>query len=218
MEGYRKTEKTKTPRESPASSVVSFVYPDSKPDYWPETLAIEVGGKVVDLNQYLPKNGSVAFGPRWGVEDKSIEAYGNGVVVFSVEKIEKDPRMLLALLHEIGHAIVHANYNPAMRQRHLEARGGIPAEATLKDKSIILQNERDAWARALWIARDLRDNHGINVFSSFTSMEDVMLWLRSTSLDSYELHARFADESVVEEIKRFFSPRRGLSKDFLKQE
>jgi hypothetical protein len=205
-----------TPKESPPNSAVRFVYPNGTPSYWPEKLGVNIGGRTIILDEYLPRGTDAKLAPRWGMaKERGVESYGLGAVLFSVEKIERDPRELLGLLHEIGHARVEATHGASYHKKHNDARGKKDSDLTLEDKNMIIQNERDAWSEALKVARDMRDTHGVDIFSFFESKEDVMLFLRKTGLDSYEKNLHFADESIVERIMRYFQPRRGLSKDFL---
>ena len=105
-------------------------------------------------------------------------------------EILRDPREIFGLLHEIGHLRVEQKG----KVENIDALDGIyemlegGKEGDLKDADlqILLQNERDAWAEALKIAKGIKKDRGLNLFSLFDNVYDLMGWLRASGLRDYE--------------------------------
>ena len=51
----------------------------------------------------------------------------------------------------------------------------------------MLQDERDAWAHGIRIARQLKHAYGADVFQFFKTPDEFFAWMRISGLRSYEL-------------------------------
>ncbi|MEK7121872.1 MAG: hypothetical protein AAB857_04170 [Patescibacteria group bacterium] len=107
------------------------------------------------------------------------------LVLISPENL-KNPREILILLHELGHIRVFEKkklINPLHPAWLSRVEKGSPAHVYAE---LTLQDERDAWAEAICLARKIKKDHAINLFSSFEDLDDFMGWFRLDGLRSYE--------------------------------
>lgn len=111
--------------------------------------------------------------------------------VFVTYEMFKNPRSILLILHEIGHLQAklkrEADGQSETQQQVREARGKEFNEASERDVSLILKDERDAWAQALRTARHIPSRiPEIDIFALFNNKEEVSGWIRLMGLSSYE--------------------------------
>jgi hypothetical protein len=100
------------------------------------------------------------------------------------ERELSDPKEIFALLHELGHIT-------ADDERDEDQRGEISRLHSAQDPSnqelqMLIQDERDAWARAITLARLIKREHGVDLFKLFQSPDEFMGWYRDTGLRTYE--------------------------------
>lgn len=89
-------------------------------------------------------------------------------------------------MHELGHIRVFEKkklINPLHPAWLSRVEKGSPAHVYAE---LTLQDERDAWAEAICLARKIKKDHAINLFSSFEDLDDFMGWFRLDGLRSYE--------------------------------
>lgn len=106
-------------------------------------------------------------------------------VMFPPENL-KDPRELFLLLHEIGHVRDTEKQklkNPLYVGPHFQGSHDTPPDVVYGS---ILQTERNAWAEAIRLARQIKKDYSINLFASFEDVDDFMGWYRVAGLRSYE--------------------------------
>lgn len=109
----------------------------------------------------------------------------------------KNPRNIFSIFHEMGHIRVVDKRGKKYRAETKRIRNTIPTDWSPHDASLMIEDERAAWAEAIGIARRLRDEHGINLFSVFKSPGDFMGWLRTFGLRGYEAElAKYAGPGV----------------------
>ena len=103
---------------------------------------------------------------------------------------------VFAILHEIGHLIDfdekeadqkgieeydRVSYILANLEK-MNKNGSI----SIEDANLILKSERIAWAKAIRLARGIRREYSVDLFSLFGGADEFMGWLRSRGLRSYE--------------------------------
>jgi hypothetical protein len=154
----------------------------SKSEQTVDIIAISPTGKEIDFHSLADVEFDFVTGHMFGAN-----AFASRQMVMIPEKgFMESPRDIMSTLHEIGHLravdanggyrdayAVDAEY--AYRSRH----------DSVQDMQRVVRYERDAWAEALYAARELREQ-GVDVFSCFDSMDDLSGWLRSTGLRTYE--------------------------------
>lgn len=98
----------------------------------------------------------------------------------------KDPREIFFILHELGHVKDFEN-KPKKSESYKEklARSGAK-EPTVDEAKSILQEERDAWAKAIRLARQIKKEYSLDFFKLFKDIDDFMGWFRLEGLRSYE--------------------------------
>jgi len=117
----------------------------------------------------------------------------------------RDPRNIFTLLHELGHLQIWSPWKEKNLEdvdRLMEYKA-VPSELSDEDvhKGVLLelQNERDAWAAGLRMARKLREKHGIDLFKLFKNVDELMGWLRVDQLETYENELRVRGGKVKNE-------------------
>jgi len=119
------------------------------------------------------------FHPREGF---AVAAISKAVFV-DLDAFKQDPRAIFALLHELGHASL-------LHQSGDLRAWAIAIANTYRDKSLTcaqwtVAHERAAWAEALRMSRQLRDE-GYDLFRLFQSKDELSRWVREAGLSSYE--------------------------------
>jgi len=134
-----------------------------------------------------------------GKEFDSAGEHGN-LVRISEERLKDDARNIFLILHELGHCHV-SNMHPEKHSAAFDARQltlnpifipddlksmGIDSEKKKELFSNVVENERDAWAQAIKIARKIKSEYGLDLFELFRDSGDFMGWVRNAGLYSYE--------------------------------
>ena len=108
-----------------------------------------------------------------------------------IEKLRK-PRNIFGLLHELGHLQIWSfwekrgleDLDVLMDYKVIPSK--LSNEEVIRGAELELQNERDAWAAGLRMAKKLRDVYGIDLFKLFKNNDELMGWLRVDLLETYE--------------------------------
>jgi len=106
-----------------------------------------------------------------------------------LDKIRRDPRLIFAFLHELGHIEVwrrRERDDPKMAMLYSFLVRKTLDEYEPRDYELDAQDERDAWAAGLRMARKLREKYDIDLFKLFLNVDDLMGWLRVDQLETYE--------------------------------
>ncbi|MBI5421062.1 MAG: hypothetical protein HZA35_01985 [Parcubacteria group bacterium] len=137
-------------------------------------------------------------------DDFFADPFGRKVFI-SLEKM-RDPKMIFAVLRELGHIQVFkvALLNDFKRARHLYDTFAVRtyAKYDIKDWEITVEDERDAWAIGLRMARKLREKYDIDLFKLFKSNNELMGWLRVDQLETYEKELRARGGNARNEKKQ----------------
>ncbi|MDE1970587.1 MAG: hypothetical protein KGI50_03355 [Patescibacteria group bacterium] len=132
----------------------------------------------------VPKKIGIREQPGWGANTK------NFFIVLTVEEL-RDPKNIFTFLHELGHLQIFPKWkkwgeeNPEKKKTVDLWRMTYDVKVS-EGAQINLQEERDAWAAAIHIARTIRDTHHVDLFKLFHTKHDFMRWLRIDQLDTYE--------------------------------
>jgi len=105
----------------------------------------------------------------------------------------RDPRVIFTFLHELGHIEVwrrRERDDPKMAMLYSFLVRKIHDEYGPQDYELDVQDERDAWAAGLRMARKLREKYGIDLFKLFKNVGELMGWLRVDQLETYENELR----------------------------
>jgi len=144
---------------SPAHDVPSFISPLPFPDNGYRSLSSLVvdGEEIVGNSSLLPKNYRVFFRvpENRGYIDSSGYCYGSGYI--DIRSVPDSPGSLLTIFHEICHAKHFSNFTPEERKKfHIASYNfALHNKTGIRNKSIVLQEERSANAFALDLARKL---------------------------------------------------------------
>lgn len=157
----------------------------------PASFVIEDGNgqKILDLKDFVLEAGELKenfdFLLVGGVNGKYTE--GNSKKVIMGRDLFQDAKNFFLLLHEMGHAIILRE----LKDQDVENAYAkfYERNSTYDEKAealtIMVSHERDAWAKAIRLARRLNDEYKINLFENFSSFQEFKSWVRRT-LDSYE--------------------------------
>lgn len=112
---------------------------------------------------------------KWGVLPKS--------QLVSIGEIRRLSDVFI-LLHEIGHTQQTPEWDKQKEDEMPDSDN--PHQKAVRSLSI---DERNAWARAIQIARQIKEQKGINLFEVFKNKEEFQLFMHSALL-SHKLSAR----------------------------
>lgn len=96
-----------------------------------------------------------------------------------------DPKEIFGLLHELGHIDTRRKKGDELFKKYLEAKS-TSMNPDVDNLIIQITEERDAWASAMWQARKIKKELGVNLFGLFKNSDEFMGWLRVTGLRTYE--------------------------------
>ena len=133
----------------------------------------------VDLGQYIP-----------GFKFKPSNQFGykplSGEIYFSPEELKRNPKEIFAVFHEIGHAKLHAD-KEIFKIICLLPLMVAYAERNknLKSAEKVLREEKNAWAVAFNLLRDLR-RQGIDLIKLIEDKKEIRNWIDKNGLGSYQ--------------------------------
>lgn len=143
----------------------------------------ESGNVAVDLGTLLREVSKIGRSASF-VLDKEFTARSPLRLVEISERELLDPKEIFALLHELGHIT-------ADDKRDEDQRGEVSRLHSAQDPSnqellMLIQDERDAWAQAITLARLIKKERGVDLFKLFQGPDEFMGWYRDTGLRTYE--------------------------------
>ena len=110
----------------------------------------------------------------------------------------KDARSLFVLLHEVGHTHKPLSQNQVRATEIYESARSSGGPVKFKKQFIkkitqdISSDERDAWAGAVRIAREIRKRYGVNIFEVFKDSAEFQQFIYGALIDH-----RFGKESAL---------------------
>lgn len=105
------------------------------------------------------------------------------------EEALSNPIEIFAMLHELGHIKRNDEMDSNLTLSLITARvkmKRVGAKSTAKEIQAVIQEERNAWAEAIKLARRLKREYDVDLFQLFNDTDEFMGWLRATGLRSYE--------------------------------
>jgi len=97
----------------------------------------------------------------------------------------RDPKEIFGLLHELGHIEIEEEKNVELFKKYAEVKKS-SKNPDVDYRKLSIEEERGAWASAIWQARKIKKELGINLFDLFKNSNEFMGWLRVTGLRTYE--------------------------------
>lgn len=156
-------------------------------------IAIENGERepVFDFGQFAPlfESDNGTFYKVW--------TKGRDYIALNSTEIASDPRELAGLLHEIGHVLTDQDLKKnapaellrrgiAHRDNQKKSRSNSP-KTLPGTRQAIVQDERDAWAKGIRLARNLKRDRGVDLLQFFKTPDEFFVWMRLRALRSYEI-------------------------------
>lgn len=100
----------------------------------------------------------------------------------------RDPSLVFTLLHEMGHT------NQGTLGRHTTPHSLRTRESLGAEKSV---RERDAWARAIRMARELRREHDIDLFKLFEDWDHFKKFIYGSLITHRYVHQYKTEKSIA---------------------
>ncbi len=159
------------------------------------TATLVVQGSRKNLAEFVP-SGNVRF--RLG-QSFGIEFSRPPVIIIDLPALRKDPKRIMSVFHEIGHAIRYADMeehecneiergvrkmlNVVEKIMYLpeQVRGNL----STRERARIVDDERRAWTNALRLLRGIRTTTGVSLFDLFDDNADLEKAIH-TRLSTYE--------------------------------
>lgn len=146
-------------------------------------IVISRDGKIlIDFQEFSGFPQCVFVTPRWLIKNKLGEARDAGYSYLYGERLIaigdfRDIRHIFAVLHEIGHARMNHRSHDGHSQIDLWQNKNMPERLFSEVEarhfiSQISEEEREAWAEALRIAREIKKSSAIDLFGVFTDKKE----------------------------------------------
>lgn len=189
-------------------------------------IANNAGDKIL-LNDLLPE-GYEAIGNKRVMEDDrfsglentdtSVADLENKVVIVSEAEVKREGRRyMLLFLHELGHIMRHQERPELKEQRDSaysdSARRSEDIEAFKRAETLIVQDERDAWAFAIREYRKLIDRLGLPKEKIFENADELKKWMYQGYLGAT---ADYISRNQVERFAISEEEKERLSTDIFK--
>ena len=160
---------------------------------------------IFDFQDLIP---NYKFLTPTGQRSRSFRTQPNGEFMYSQFMIavgdmhDSDPRAILLLLHEVGHGI-NLNRNRSKTDAYKNDLGARTewgylsglfkkgsAERRKELVELISKSERNAWAEALKITRQIKEKEGLNLLEGFKNFDELEELISSTLLTYRETFGR----------------------------
>ena len=176
----------------------------SSEDYPPQLFIEAFGGDIIktiifqnknneyfDLRQLAPKNSYFIKEKSFNCKSEKIQGGYEHIIVYNKKSLV-DNGGFLSFLHEIGHAYINEKMNMLTSDKIVKltmdarflSKGELIDKYSDKERTILLQNERNVWVWAIKTMRELR-RQGIDLIPGL-GKEEIKKWIYDeTRLSSY---------------------------------